>query len=142
MDAVSASEVLKRLAKHFRSVDLRAAVVDDSDTLRLVQLGVRVSMRPVGAVRADHAQLERKFGPRKATRFKVLWAALPFTRVHRLLDQLSSQTLRAEGQAISPAPRIALDPPRATARSCPQTNPAHRRQGASPTAPSPPPPPP
>src|SRR5713101_6647188 len=98
MDAISASEVLKRLAKHFRSVDLRAAVVDDSGILRLVQLGVRVSLRSVGAVRDHYAQLEKRFGPRKGVRFKVLWAALPFTQVQRLLDQLSTQTLRVEDQ--------------------------------------------
>ncbi len=75
MDTIAASEVLNRLAKHFRSLDVRAAVVDDSGTLRLVQLGVRVSMRPVGAVRDHYARLERKFGPRKAVQFKVLWEA-------------------------------------------------------------------
>ncbi|HKX05625.1 MAG TPA: TIGR02391 family protein [Methylomirabilota bacterium] len=121
MDAVSASEVLKRLAKHFRSVDLRAAVVDDAGTLRLVQLGVRVSMRPVGAVRDHYAQLERKFGPRKATRFKVLWEALSFTRVRRLLGQLGTQTLRVEGQDIALARRIDLDMLRGTVMPWPQS---------------------
>jgi uncharacterized protein (TIGR02391 family) len=121
MDAVSASEVLKRLAKHFRSVDLRAAVVDDAGSLRLVQLAVRVSMRSVDAVRDDFAKLERKFGPRTAARFKVLWTALPFARVHRLLDQVSSQTLRVEGQAISLARQIDVNTLRGTVMPWPQS---------------------
>src|SRR5260370_1853466 len=90
-------------------------------------------MRPVGAVRADHAQLDRKFGPRKATRFKVLWAVLPFTRVHRLLDQLSSQTLRVEGQAISLARRIDLDTLRGTVMSWPQSELAQGGEGRWPS---------
>src|SRR3989442_942087 len=95
-------QILEGLGRHFRSVDIRAALAaTDPGVWCSLLVCVRISANPPEAIKTRYALLENHFGPRRTPRLKILWEAVPFRRLGQILHRLDAQTLLVERTSIT-----------------------------------------
>lgn len=98
---VSLGQVIEQLGQSFHSLDLRAAVTKSASGWQRVLTGIRISPRPVEAVKKHYAELEANFGERAIDVFRVLLQAVPFTELGAISDSLRQARITVEGEQIA-----------------------------------------
>jgi hypothetical protein len=71
--------------------------------------GIRISSRPVEAVKRHYAELEADFGKRGIDGFKVLLQAVPFTELGTISDSLRQARITVEGEQIPLSQSLSFD---------------------------------
>jgi len=98
---VTLKQVISGLRQSLNSIDIRAAVKKSESGWQRVLTGIRISARPVEAIKRRHVELEERFGKRQSNLFRILLQALPFTELEGVLRELAQGRITVEGQLIS-----------------------------------------
>lgn len=97
---VPLEQVVSGLRPSLHSIDIRAAVSRLNSGWQSALTGLRISPRPVEAVKQRYIELEGRFGKRQTESFKVLLQAFPLTELDRILSELARGSTAVEGEQI------------------------------------------
>lgn len=97
---VGLDQVLAGLKGSLHTIDVRSAVKKVDSGWAHVLTGIRISARSVEAVKQRYIELEKKFGRKQTSRFRILWEVLPITELDRISSELASNALTVEQEQL------------------------------------------